>query len=78
MKKAKTNGTPKLGPLDVLLTTKEAAEFLRVNQATLWRWALDGRGPKRLQFGHARTHARYRVRDLLQWMGAETDASAGQ
>jgi excisionase family DNA binding protein len=37
--------------MDVLLTAAEAAAYLRVSQATLWRWCQEGRVPG-FKIGH--------------------------
>lgn len=38
--------TPELTPAPALLTRREVAPMLRVSEATLCRWAQDGRGPR--------------------------------
>ena len=37
--------------MEELLTVREAADYLRVSQATLWRWCQEGRVPA-LKIGH--------------------------
>jgi excisionase family DNA binding protein len=37
--------------MEQLLTVKEAADYLRVSQATLWRWCQEGRVPA-FKIGH--------------------------
>jgi excisionase family DNA binding protein len=37
--------------MEHLLTVREAAEYLRVSQATMWRWCQEGRVPA-FKIGH--------------------------
>ncbi|MDR1633995.1 MAG: helix-turn-helix domain-containing protein [Bifidobacteriaceae bacterium] len=56
-------------PGTVLLSTSEAAEFLRVPRQTLARWRCDGKGPSYSKIGK---HVRYRQADLDAWVETET------
>lgn len=53
----------------VLLTSIEAAAFLRVKPATLERWRLEGKGPRYTKVGPG-TRARvvYVQDELIQWL----------
>ena len=53
------------GPLK-LLTTEEAASFLRVSRRTMEDWRRTGSGPH--FFALARNCVRYEFDDLLQWI----------
>ena len=48
------------------MTTKEAAEWLRLREDTLRAWRCQGRGPRWVRLG--RTAIRYRVADVRRWM----------
>ena len=54
---------------DSLLTEVQAAEFLALSVRTLQSWRLRGGGPRYVKCGRA---CRYRRRDLLEWMEANT------
>lgn len=56
---------------DQLLTTAEAAEFLRVPVATLRWWRHKRYGPKAFQLG--RRKIMYRRADLLAWVQHQYD-----
>lgn len=48
-----------------LLTTIEVAEILRLDEASLRRWRMVGRGPKFVKFG---TTVRYRETDVIDYL----------
>ena len=50
-----------------LLTTAEAAEFVRLSQAHLEKCRVYGRGPRFVRLGRA---IRYRIEDLQAWIAA--------
>ena len=57
-----------------VLTTKEAAEFLRVSERTLQRWRDEGRGPR---FTEPEPRViRYLEADLVRWLEMKEDADA--
>ena len=55
--------------LDSLLTESEASEFLKVSVRTVQAWRLRVAGPPFVHVGRA---VRYRRRDLLAWIEANT------
>jgi len=57
---------------DVLLTEVQAADVLNLSIRTLQAWRIKGGGPSFVRAGRA---IRYRRRDLLAWMDANTVAS---
>jgi hypothetical protein len=61
--------TPKTVDADALLTEAEAADFLRLSVRTLQAWRLRVAGPAFVQVGRA---IRYRRRDLITWIEANT------
>ena len=65
------------------LTSKEACAYLRVSQATLARWRVDGSGPEYIQSGGPGARGtnqavRYRKQALLEWEAAHTVKSSHQ
>lgn len=52
-----------------VLTTKEAAEMLRLSERTLQRWRDEGRGPKFIE--PEPKVIRYLESDLVRWLGQE-------
>ena len=54
---------------DALLTEVEASDFLRLSVRTLQAWRLRIAGPAFVQVGRA---VRYRRRDLIAWIEANT------
>jgi Helix-turn-helix domain len=61
--------------LDGLLTEVAAADFLSLSTRTLQAWRSKGFGPAFVRAGRA---IRYRRRDLLAWMDANTVASTAR
>jgi len=55
--------------IDLLLTETEAATLLNVSTRTLQAWRIRKCGPAYIRAGRA---IRYRRRDLLAWMDANT------
>lgn len=51
---------------DTLLTTNEAADYLRVSPRTMEDWRRTGAGPVYVSL--ARNCVRYRFGDLVQWI----------
>jgi excisionase family DNA binding protein len=51
--------------MERLLTTREAADFLRISCSSLNHWRLEGRGPEVTRFGR---QVRYRHADLERWL----------
>ena len=64
------------------LTSKEAGAYLRVSQATLERWRVNGSGPEYIQGGKGARGTnqaiRYRKQALLEWEDAHTVLSTHQ
>lgn len=60
---------------DTVLTTPEAAQYVRLGKPTLERFRLTGRGPNFLKLGGA---VRYRVGDLDAWLKARTIRSTSE
>lgn len=60
---------------DALLTTSEAAGYLRVHPATLHRWAAAGTGPTRIGSGKL---VRYRKTDLDAYLATTTTENQEQ
>ena len=58
--------------LDVLLTEAQAADCLNLSIRTLQAWRVKGCGPLFVRAGRA---VRYRRRDLIAWMDANTASS---
>ena len=58
--------TPSANDPDTLLTTDEAAAYLRVSPRTMEDWRRTGSGP--LYIPLARNCVRYRFGDLTQWI----------
>lgn len=58
-----------------MLSTKEAAEFLQLSEATLryWRHLGDARGPKSFRLGPKLVY--YSIDDLDEWMAEQYESS---
>lgn len=59
----------------ILLTEKEAAEFLRVSIKTLQSWRLQGKQPTYLKLGRC---VRYRRDDVIRFLEESTRHSTSQ
>jgi Helix-turn-helix domain len=59
---------------DALLVETHAAQLLNLSARTLQAWRLTSRGPAFVRAGRS---VRYRRRDLLAWIDANTVSSAG-
>ena len=57
-------------PVESMLTTSEAANFLAVSESTLARMRKDGIGPVYVKAGGANGAIQYRKQDLLDWLAA--------
>ena len=57
-----------------LLTTREAAGYLRLSQSTLNHWRLEGRGPGFTRFGR---QVRYRRADIDRWLTETNEGATG-
>jgi hypothetical protein len=66
-------GTQVLDDRDVLLTRREAAEYLRKSEPTLERWAAQGIGTAPVRVGPR--SVRYRLVDFRTFTGAYTKAA---
>ena len=53
-----------------LLDAQEIADRLRIPLQTLYRWRVDGRGPKAFKLGR---HLRYRLADVDAWVESQAD-----
>jgi excisionase family DNA binding protein len=60
---------------DTVLTTSEAADYVRLGVPTLERFRLTGQGPHFCKLGGA---VRYRVSDLDAWLKAQTIRSTSE
>ena len=56
--------------LERLLTLEEVSRYLAIPKNTLYRWRVDGLGPKALKVGK---HLRYRHADLEAWLDEHAD-----
>jgi predicted DNA-binding transcriptional regulator AlpA len=65
--------THRVADADALLDEAQAAELLSLSSRTLQAWRLNGSGPSFVRAGRA---VRYRRRDLLAWMDANTVSPA--
>jgi hypothetical protein len=59
----------RIADADALLTEAEAADFLRLSVRTLQAWRIRIAGPAFVHVGRA---VRYRRRDLITWIEANT------
>lgn len=59
-------------PIVDLLTTREAAAYLRQSESTLNHWRIDKKGPKHLRIGR---RVLYRRPDLVAFVDALAEAS---
>lgn len=72
------NASPDGGRHD-LLTTPEAARFLRLSVATLERFRVTGEGPAFIKLGAgARSRVVYQRADLDSWLDAQRRKCTGQ
>lgn len=54
--------------LDTMLTTRQAAEKIGVEEATLWNWRTLGIGPAYVKLhGSKNAPVRYMLSDLIDW-----------
>ena len=58
-----------------LLTTREAAGYLRLAVTTLEHWRLEGRGPVFQKMGR---QVRYRRADVDRWLAEMNEGAAGR
>ena len=61
--------------LDHFLTTKEVANYLRLQKNTLEIWRLQGRGPAFVRLGRA---IRYRLGDIEKFVERQTANSTSE
>jgi predicted DNA-binding transcriptional regulator AlpA len=66
-------GSTPLNEHDILLTRREAAEYLRRSTTTLDRWASQGVGPKPIKCTPRGVY--YRLVDLRRFVGADVEAA---
>jgi len=66
---------PRRGDAPVLLTTDEAAEFLRISKITLARWRMDDIGPPYYKIGRRVVYNQSR---LLDWLKTRERTSTSQ
>lgn len=65
-------GSPR-NPLDELLTTRKAAEYLGLKSQTLRKWRTLGGGPRYIRLGDGpRGRVVYRATDLMEWLDSRT------
>jgi excisionase family DNA binding protein len=60
----------KPGPIEPLLTLDDVVAYLGIPKNTLYRWRVDGEGPRAMKIGK---HLRYRRTELEAWLEANTD-----
>ena len=60
-----------------LLTQREAAELLRLNERTLTRLRISGAGPKFVRIGKIKA-VRYRPADLESWLATKIVGSTSE
>jgi predicted DNA-binding transcriptional regulator AlpA len=60
-----------------LLTQREAAELLRLNERTLIRLRVSGLGPKYVRIGRTKA-VRYRQEDVQSWLASKLISSTSQ
>jgi predicted DNA-binding transcriptional regulator AlpA len=60
-----------------LLTQREAAELLRLNERTLIRLRVKGGGPKYIRLGNIRA-VRYRPEDIESWLAKKLVSSTSE
>jgi excisionase family DNA binding protein len=58
-----------------LLTTREAASYLRLAITTLEHWRLEGRGPAFCKIGR---QVRYRRADVESWLAEMNEGVSGR
>jgi len=58
------------GPIEPLLTLDDVVAYLGIPKNTLYRWRVDGHGPRAVRIGK---HLRYRRTELEAWLDANTD-----
>ena len=58
-----------------LLTTREAAGYLRLAITTLEHWRLEGRGPAFTRFGR---QVRYRRAEVERWLSEMNEGATGR
>ena len=56
--------------LEPLLSLNEVSAYIGVPKNTLYRWRVDGKGPRAIKYGK---HLRYRRSELEGWLEAHTD-----
>lgn len=56
--------------LERLLTLDEVADYLAVPKATIYRWRVDGNGPRGFKVGK---HLRFRRSVVENWLEAQSD-----
>jgi hypothetical protein len=59
---------------DALLAETQAADLLNLSSRTLQAWRVKGTGPAFIRAGRA---IRYRRRDLISWIEANTVSASG-
>lgn len=71
---AHTSGMADLQPeeLERLLDIDEVAAYLRVSKHTLYKWRVNGGGPRALRYGK---HLRWRRRDVETWLDSQYEDS---
>ncbi len=57
-------------PTDRLLGIDELAAYIGVPRQTIYRWRMEGRGPRASKLGR---HLRYQRADIDEWLHAQQD-----
>lgn len=61
---------------NVLLTDKQAAEFMGISTGTIRNWRILGEGPIFTKIGPK--HVRYRLRDINEWLDSRRFRSTSE
>lgn len=69
---ARGDGREILAYLDELLTADDVAQLLGVEVQSVYRWASDGCGPRRVKLGGGDGPVRYRRGDVREWIASRT------
>jgi excisionase family DNA binding protein len=56
--------------IEPLLTLDEVSAYIGIPKNTLYRWRVDGKGPRAIKYGK---HLRYRRAEVESWLDAHTD-----
>lgn len=57
-------------PLEQLLNLDELAEYLGVKKGAIYKWRVEGKGPRAIKVGK---HLRFRRSDIKAWLDDQRD-----